>query len=253
MRSVFKPLSFAFCCLVLLMPFATVAQQDSVAIIVQQDSVATATALVIDKNDRFKPFFDPEKGIRLRNEEGTFARKMIRGGLFVHGFEGIGYGILAVLPVDISGWEKGMFKQYGANLKRAYSAPPIFDNDKWYINYIGHPYQGTVFYNSVRSQKAKIWQSALFCLGQVYVWEYIVEAGLEQPSIQDLIVTPLAGIAVGELIHFGTMRMARNGFKWYEAVVVTIINPMFILNNGYHFGMHRRQRKAAKLQLQSIP
>ena len=238
MRSISYIFYLLFSSLIFLLPHKTVAQQDTAAV-----------SAAITKNDRFKPFFDAEKGIRLRNEGGTFARKMIRGGLLVHGFEAIGYGILAVLPTDISGWEKGVFNHYGPNLRRAYSSPPVFDHDKWYINYIGHPYQGTVFYNSVRSQNANIWQSALFCIGQVYVWEYIIEAGLEQPSIQDLIVTPLAGIALGELVHFGTMRMARNGFKWYEAVTVTIINPMFIINNGYHFGMRTRQRKAAKAQL----
>lgn len=238
MRTIFFSLGLVFSSLVLLLPYEAMAQQDS--------AVATT---VIDRNDCFKPFFDAEKGIRLRNEQGTFARKMLRGGLLVHGFEALGLGGLAVLPPEISGWEKGVFKKYGANLRRAYSAPPIIDGDKWYFNYVGHPYQGTIFYNSVRSQNAKIWQSALFCIGQVYVWEYIIEAGLEQPSIQDLIITPLAGIALGELVHFGTMRMARNGFKWYEAVTVTIINPMFIINNGYRFGMRTRQRKAAKAQL----
>lgn len=195
-------------------------------------------SLIVDSEPdkgRFKPSIHADYGIRLRNQEGTFARKMLRGGLLVHGFEAVGYGILAVLPSDISGWEKGVFKNYGSNMRRAYTAPPVFDHDKWYINYIGHPYQGTLFYNSVRSQNAKMWQSALFTLGQVYVWEYVIEAGLEQPSIQDLIVTPIAGILIGEGVHRATMAMAKNGFKWYEATAVVIINPMFAINNGFKF------------------
>lgn len=183
--------------------------------------------------DSLRPYLLPSGEFIPRNTHAPFARKMWRGGLFVHGFEAIGYGTLAALPSDISGWKPGVFNDYGSNMKRAWTQPPVFDHDKWYINYIGHPYQGTLFYNAVRSQNAKFWQSALFCAGQVLVWEYVIEAGLEQPSIQDLIVTPIAGIALGELIHFGTMKMARNGFKWYEALTVTIINPMFILNNGY--------------------
>ena len=118
-------------------------------------------------------------------------------------------------------------------MRRAYTAPPVFDHDKLYINYIGHPYQGTVFYNAVRSQNAKMWQSALFTLGQVYVWEYVIEAGLEQPSIQDLIVTPITGILLGEGIHRATVAMAKNGFTWYEATAVVIINTMFAINNGF--------------------
>ena len=208
-----------FLVLIILLPSTTLAQQDS---------------LKLDKN-RFKPCLQADHSLRLRNQEGTFARKMWRGGLLVHGFEAVGYGILAALPSDISGWEKGVFKQYGSNMRRAYTAPPVFDHDKWYINYIGHPYQGTVFYNAVRSQNAKMWQSALFTLGQVYVWEYVIEAGLEQPSIQDLIVTPISGILLGEGIHRATMAMAKNGFTWYEATAVVILNPIFAINNGFKF------------------
>lgn len=198
----------------------------------QHDTIREFNAL--EKN-RFKPKVLEDQSICLRNQEGTFARKLWRGGLLVHGFEAVGYGILAALPSDISGWEKGVFKHYGSNMRRAYTAPPVFDHDKWYINYIGHPYQGTVFYNAVRPQNAKMWQSALFTLGQVYVWEYVIEAGLEQPSIQDLIVTPISGMLLGEGIHRATMAMAKNGFTWYEASAVVILNPMFAINNGFKF------------------
>lgn len=173
--------------------------------------------------------------ILLRNEQRTFARKMLRGGLFVHAFEGLGYATLAALPTEISGWRYSSFSNYGSNMERAFTSPPVFDSDKWYLNYVGHPYQGSLFYNAVRSQNARIWQSSLFCLGQVLVWEYVLESGLEQPSIQDLIVTPLAGIVIGELVHRGTMAMARNGFRWYEATAVILLNPMFAINNGLKY------------------
>ena len=212
---------FFLCCV--LLPMRAMCQQDSLKI----DSVKNQS--------RFKPSVHSEYGIRLRNQEGTFARKMLRGGLLVHSFEAIGYGTLAALPTEISGWEKDVFKNYASNMRSAYTAPPAFDHDKWYFNYVGHPYQGALFYNAVRSQNAKIWQSSLFCVGQVLVWEYVIEAGLEQPSIQDLIVTPITGILIGEGIHRATMAMAKNGFKWYEATAVVILNPMFAINNGFKF------------------
>ncbi|MCB9203806.1 MAG: DUF3943 domain-containing protein [Flavobacteriales bacterium] len=194
-----------------------------------------------DSTASFKPRLLEDGTFVPRNAHAPFGRKMWRGGLFVHGIEAISYGILAALPSDISGWKSGTFNNYGSNLKRAWTQPPVLDHDKWFINYIGHPYQGTYFYNAVRSQNATIWQSALFCVGQVFVWEYVIEAGLEQPSIQDLIITPIAGIAFGELIHFGTMKMAKNGLKWYEAIAVTVLNPMFVLNNGYRYRLSSGQ------------
>lgn len=173
--------------------------------------------------------------IRLRNSEATFGRKVLRGGLLVHSTEALSFGLLAVLPSHISQWQSLSAAEYGSNFRRAYTSPPVFDKDKWYLNYVGHPYQGAYFYNAVRSQDAKLWQSSLFTLGHVFLWEYVIEAGLEQPSIQDIIVTPLAGIALGEGIHCATMAMARNGFRWYEVAFVVVFNPMFALNNGFRF------------------
>jgi len=167
----------------------------------------------------------------LRNSEATFGLKMLRGGLLVHGFEAGAFAILAALPRSISQWDEISGQSISQQYRRTFSAPPRPDTDHWYINYIAHPYQGMLFYNSVRSQNAKVWQSSLYTVGHVLVWEYALEGGLEQPSIQDLIVTPLAGIALGELAHFCSMRMARNGFKWYETATIFIINPMFALNN----------------------
>lgn len=190
----------------------------------------------------FPAHLDTNGTIVLRNANTTFGRKMLRGGLLAHGMQGLGYAVLAVLPSSISGWNDDTFSHYGTNMARAYTSPPVFDKDHWYINYIGHPYQGAAFYNAVRSQNAKVWQSSLFTLGHVLLWEYAIEAGLEQPSIQDLIVTPLAGIVLGEGIHRATVAMARNGFRWYEVTFVVLFNPMFALNNGFRSAPQRNSR-----------
>lgn len=173
--------------------------------------------------------------LKLRNAEATFGRKMLRGGLLVHGAEALSFGLLAVLPSHISQWESLTASAFSNNFKRTYTSPPVFDKDKWYINYVGHPYQGAYFYNAVRSQNANIWQSSLFTLGHVLFWEYGIEGGLEQPSIQDMLVTPIAGIVLGEGIHRATLAMAKNGFRWYEVAFVVVLNPMFALNNGFRF------------------
>jgi hypothetical protein len=196
-----------------------------------QDTVTNTT-----RGFRKYPAVALENGrLQLRNEPASFARKMIRGSVFIFVIEGMGFGGLALLDPKISGWASGSFDNYGSNMKRAFIAPPVFDKDKWYFNYIGHPYGGATYYNAVRSQNATILQSSLFNIGHTLLWEYVIESGLEQPSIQDLIVTPVTGILLGELIHRGTVAMSRNGFKWYEATAVLIINPMYMLNNGFKF------------------
>ena len=171
----------------------------------------------------------------MRNVHAKFGAKALRGSLFVFGFETISTTILFVSPESISRWDMSEITMENClnNFKRAYIEPPIIDKDWWVVNYIGHPYQGAYFYNAVRSQNASILQSSLFCFGHSMLWEYFTEAFFEQPSVQDIIVTPIAGIVCGELAHRATIRMGRNGFTWYEKGLIVLINPMYVLNNGF--------------------
>ena len=52
------------------------------------------------------------------------------------------------------------------------------DKDKGYVNYAFHPYCGAVYYMTARS--------------------YGAEAFAQVPSAQDLLITPIAGAAIGE-------------------------------------------------------
>lgn len=190
----------------------------------------------LNKGGKSRSFSDPLTGlIHLRNEHATFKTKALRGSLLVFGIEMLSTTVLFITPEKISNWDKGEFSVENCikNFKRAYTEPPVMDNDMWAINYIGHPYQGAYFYNAVRSQNATILQSALYCFGHSMLWEYVTEAFYEQPSIQDLIVTPISGVILGELVHRGTIRMSRNGFTWFEKVLTILINPMYVLNNGF--------------------
>ncbi len=179
----------------------------------------------------------------LRNGNARFGKKAWRGSLFVFGFEFCSSTFLYLSPKTISNWERSelTLKNCLNNFKRAYTEPPVFDHDLWIVNYGGHSYQGAYFYNAVRSQNATILQSSLFCFGHSMLWEYFTEAFFEQPSIQDMIVTPIAGVIFGELAHRATIRMSRNGFTWYEKGLIILINPMYVLNNGFKSGLSKQR------------
>lgn len=168
-----------------------------------------------------------------RNQNKSFGRKFLQGSGLVFGYEGVALTILYASPKSFSKWDKPNPKRYRENLKRAFTQFPVVDEDEWYVNYLGHPYQGACFYNAIRSQGARIWQSALFVTGHSFAWEYLLEGGNEQPSIQDIFVTPLAGIILGEAVHQATIAMSQNGFKWYECMFVVVFNPMYAINNGF--------------------
>ena len=185
---------------------------------------------------RFPPYRDSftEKMV-LRNQHASFGQKFLRGSGMVFGIQMTTFCLLLALPERFSNWDKQGLQQYRQNFRDAFTKPPVIDNDSWVINYVGHPYQGAYYYNSTRSQGAKVWQAALVCIGHSLFWEYTIEAGFERPSLQDMVITPAAGILLGELFHFASVRMSRNGFKWYEAAFVSIFNPMYAINNGFKF------------------
>lgn len=208
--------------------------------IIQQDTIDNINSEHFKKRKKYPPQFDSlENRFVLRNESANFGRKLMRSSLLVLGFNSGITSLLMVMPEDISKWNK---KNYKNQFKKSYTSPPVFDKDKWYINYVGHPYQGTIYYNSLRSQGAKAWQAALFGLGSIALWEYTIEAGFEQPSIQDLIVTPVAGALLGELFHFSTIKMSKNGYKWYEKAFVSFFNPAFAINNGFKWSEENHLR-----------
>jgi hypothetical protein len=169
---------------------------------------------------------------QFRKERSTWGQIGI-GTAEVLGSEAISSLILYLSPQEFSQWEDKYWLYWGDNLKRAYTSPPVWDKDGWAVNYIGHPVQGSLAFNALRSQGAGFWESSAFTLGHTLLWEYLLEAINEQPSINDLIVTPIAGIALGELENILTRRLKRGGFTTAEKIIVTILNPFYLLNQGF--------------------
>lgn len=143
---------------------------------------------------------------------------------------------LFLMPENISKWDSNVKYQMSSIMtqyKSSFTKPPVFDQDLFMINYVGHPYQGAFYYNTLRSRGGSMLHSTLFNLTNTVFWEYIWEGGMEQPSIQDLIVTPVIGSVLGELAHRATLKFKQKGYFWYEKVLVTIINPSYVISNGY--------------------
>ena len=106
-------------------------------------------------------------------------------------------GFIYLLPEDVSNWDKEgeVFRKWGSNVTEG----PVWDRDAPWINYIGHPYFGGVYYQVARKSGYRQWDSFLYALTMsTFYWEYGVEAFAEVPAIQDLVVTPVLGWAVGE-------------------------------------------------------
>lgn len=171
--------------------------------------------------------------VLLRNEKAGIRKKVGHAEKFIGGFELATMSILIAMPKKFTHWSANWVDDGVRNFKWAFTKPPVWDQDGWPINYVCHPLSGSYYYNSLRSQKASWFQSFVFATAQSFIWEYVIEGVAERPSTQDLIVTPLGGMILGESAHLITMKIRRNGFNFLEKVFVLLFNPMFVLNNGF--------------------
>lgn len=74
-----------------------------------------------------------------------------------------------------------------------------WDTDRFGINFIGHPYSGTMSFNAGRSNGYNYFQSASFAVAGSLMWEYVCENTL--PSYNDIINTPVNGAFIGEILY----------------------------------------------------
>jgi hypothetical protein len=147
------------------------------------------------------------------------------------------FGVIWLLPEDISKWDRTAgpdgFRPGLATFRQAYTRPPVWDRDGWVVNYVGHPVSGMQTYLLERNHGSSRTRSFVFSTAASIGWEYGIEAWAEQPSIQDLLITSTAGSVLGELSYRATHSMLRDGLSRREKVVLTLINPIHVLQHGY--------------------
>ena len=146
---------------------------------------------------------------------------------------------IAILPEDVSGWEKGTWErgelldQWYENVKDG----PVWDEDVWYINLIGHPYFGGVYYISARKSGYNQWNSFTYtALMSTFYWEYGLEAFAEVPSIQDLFVTPIGGWLYGEWAYHKEKEIRHNGnlamgSEFWGSIALFMLDPVGTLDS----------------------
>ncbi|UEG51553.1 DUF3943 domain-containing protein [Mucilaginibacter daejeonensis] len=103
-----------------------------------------------------------------------------------------------------------------------------FDNDPFQTNQFGHPFHGSLFYNSFRSNGFTFWESAPAAVVGSYLWETFAET--QAPAPNDFINTSFGGIVLGEMTHRLSNKIVNprsRGFKRQVAEVFGfLINPM---------------------------
>lgn len=162
-------------------------------------------------------------------------------------YQGVSIAILYALPESVTGWTDEQKENYSLSRWWDNVQDPEWDTDDFFLNYVTHPYWGAAYF--VRSRErgygeyASFWYSAALSAS----YEFGAEALFENPSIQDLIVTPVGGwlvgryfMAVREDILAGNAEVGELPLK--QRVVLALTDPLGALNrtvDGW-FGLEQR-------------
>lgn len=124
--------------------------------------------------------------------------------------------------------QKADFAYIGFNsIKKNLENGFYWDNDQLGTNMFLHPYHGNLYYNSARSRGYNYWESGAFALGGSAMWELFMEN--EHPSINDIIATPIGGMAIGEVFYRGSDMILddrkRGGERVRREVLAFLVAP----------------------------
>jgi len=235
------------CTVSLMLPLVTLAQQNSTDVLLETVNAYSTEKISLRENPlwiQLQPQSQQHKPTAVNKDSllagKTFGRMAWRAAKLIIIGEVVIMGIFAAMPESFSNWNKNFYKDATTHWKNAFTKPPRWDDDPVFVNFIQHPLAGAIYYNGVRSQGAKPFHSLLFSFAESTFFEYFIESVAERPSTQDLITTPLAGALIGELQNQATLLMKRNGFNFVERIAVFIINPMYVIFNGYKTKNHYR-------------
>ncbi len=170
--------------------------------------------------------------------------KIYTDSAYLQFFGAASIGIIAMLPEGISKWSEedkkvasidSLLKKHSDHINEG----PIWDEDEWAVNYIGHPVSGSFYYVWGR-QVGLNWgeSTVLSALMSTFFWEYGWESFAETASIQDIVSTPLLGAIMGEGANYLYDKVMQNDGMVYDSVILgsvarALLNPIGELNSHF--------------------
>lgn len=162
--------------------------------------------------------------------------------------------VLEMLPEDATSWNRAalqrdpLFKRWK---KHVIQQGPEWDHDKFVFNYMLHPYAGAVYFMGARSNGFNFYQSLLYTtLVSTVGWEFGIEAFMERPSYQDIMITPLVGAFVGEGFYRIKRHLVENDYRLLGSpvlgnIVAFLVDP---INEVVGLFDHNPARRIARLR-----
>ena len=107
-----------------------------------------------------------------------------------------------------------------------------WDNDRFGINFVGHPYSGALSFNAARSSGYNYYESFGFAVGGSLLWEYFGEN--TRPSYNDIINTPVSGAFLGEIMYRLSSNILDDRTKGTERVFREIAAALIDPKRGFN-------------------
>ncbi len=127
---------------------------------------------------------------------------------------------------------KGGYQLWPHNVSQV---PPIPDGNRFYTNFVLHPYVGALYYMYYRDRGYSRVASGVGSFLVSAVHEFLIEAVYEPPSGVDIIATPGFGVPLGILMDETSVEWARSD-STLKKIAAHFINPMI----GMPFARFRR-------------
>lgn len=115
--------------------------------------------------------------------------------------------------------QAGWAKMDDEDREAFYNRDLKYDDDWVSTNFVGHPYQGSLYYLSGRSANLNMFESFCISIFGSYMWEYCCEAN--RPSINDMVYTTIGAFALGEMLNKLSHQADENNYIFHY-----MINPI---------------------------
>ena len=132
------------------------------------------------------------------------------------------------------------WRDEGHLFKDGFTQAPVLDDDVWYYNYVLHPWVGSEYFLVARNRGSTFWQSLTYSAALSTFYEYVPENAIQQPSLNDLLITPIAGALLGEWRYSLKEKIRADpasvpGARYW----IALLDPLDISIGGYPDGQMR--------------
>lgn len=164
--------------------------------------------------------------------------------------------VLECLPEDATSWNRASIQQtplFQRWYRNIFVRDPEWDHDNPIFNFVLHPYAGAAYFMAARSCGFSFWGSMLYSAAISTIgWEFGIEAFMERPSYQDIVITPVVGSLMGELFYKGKRAIVDRNYEllgsWFLGRFVCFlldpVNEVIDLFRGNPANDVVKQRKA---------